>query len=201
MTTAALKTKLIPLAEVKPYWRNPRVNAESVEAVRTSIERYGYQQPIVVDDDGVIVAGHTRYKALIELGVEKVSVVVASHLTQEQAREYRIADNAAAEASTWDLDALIAELREIPELPEFKPMAPRLDLEALVQGALGSRLHDPTQEEIEAVEQREAVKHSGMAQSHQDDLVDITCPECGETFGIMRSQLLQVVRDGLWQDD
>lgn len=95
---------------IRPYWRNPRVIPDdAVEAVRSSIEEFGYVQPIVVDKDGIIVIGHTRYVALRRMGVTEVDVIEAD-LDDRQAKELRIIDNRSAEFSSWDYLKLTEEL-------------------------------------------------------------------------------------------
>ncbi len=98
------------LGEIRPYERNPRRNDAAVEAVARSIEEFGFRQPIVVDSEGEIIVGHTRYKAAVKLGLEKVPVHVAHDLTEEQKRAYRIADNKTADLATWDMNLLPEEL-------------------------------------------------------------------------------------------
>lgn len=102
--------------EIRPYENNPRVNDGAVGAVAESIREFGFQQPIVVDRDGVIIAGHTRYKAAQRLGLTEVPVVVADNLTDEQVRAYRLADNKTGELAEWDFSALEEELAGIGEL-------------------------------------------------------------------------------------
>lgn len=104
--------------EIKPYWRNPRKNEKAVEAVKESIKQYGYNSPIVVDTKNVIIAGHTRYKALRQLGYETFNVVILD-IPEDKAKQYRIADNKAAEKAEWDSDLLTYELREIEELGDM----------------------------------------------------------------------------------
>jgi DNA modification methylase len=84
-----------------------------VDAVAASIREFGFRQPIVVDAEGVIICGHTRYKAALKLGLEKVPVHVAKDLTPEQIKAYRIADNKTAELSEWNYDLLPIELGEL----------------------------------------------------------------------------------------
>ena len=103
-----MKVQERPLDQVIPYEGNPRINDDAVPKVAESIREFGWQQPIVVDADGVIIAGHTRYKAARALGLDTVPVVVADNLTAEQAQAYRLADNRTAELADWD-DALLAE--------------------------------------------------------------------------------------------
>ena len=104
------------LDEIRPYENNPRVNDGAVGAVAESIREFGFQQPIVVDRDGVIIAGHTRYKAAQKLGLTEVPVVVAGNLTDEQVRAYRLADNKTGELAEWNFSALEEELAGIGEL-------------------------------------------------------------------------------------
>lgn len=101
------------VTQITPYENNPRVNDKAVEAVAASIKEFGFKQPIVVDSQGVIVAGHTRYKAALSLGMDKVPVLVADDLTEEQVREYRLADNKTAEQAQWDWSKLEEELANI----------------------------------------------------------------------------------------
>jgi ParB-like chromosome segregation protein Spo0J len=98
---------------IKPYDKNPRRNDKAVEAVAKSIKEFGFRQPIVVDAGGVIVVGHTRYKAALKLGLATVPVHVAADLSPQQARAYRIADNRTNETADWDIDLLPIELGEL----------------------------------------------------------------------------------------
>ena len=97
------------------YADNPRHNDAGVDAVAASIREFGFRQPIVVDEHSVIIVGHTRYKAAQKLGLEKVPVHVATGLTPEQVRAYRIADNQTATLSAWDDDKLVKELLALQE--------------------------------------------------------------------------------------
>ena len=105
--TAPMSVELRPLDAVRPYANNPRQNDDAVEAVAESIRRFGFRQPIVVDADGVIVAGHTRFRAAQRLGLATVPVHVATDLTPDEVRAYRLADNKTAELASWD-DAMLS---------------------------------------------------------------------------------------------
>lgn len=112
--------RMTALADIKPYDRNPRIIPQAaVDAVARSIQAFGFRQPIVVDGNGVILAGHTRYKAAQQLGMAEVPVVWQTDITDIQARGYRIADNKVAELSAWDRDALDAEVRELADLGDI----------------------------------------------------------------------------------
>jgi len=108
-----MKIELRKLDCIRPYEKNPRQNDQAVEAVARSIREFGFKQPIVVDAQGVIIVGHTRWKAARKLGLEKVPVVVAKDLSPEQAKAYRIADNKTGELATWDYELLPVELGEL----------------------------------------------------------------------------------------
>jgi DNA modification methylase len=110
-----MQIDLWPIERVKPYDRNPRKNDQAVEAVAASLKEFGWRQPIVVDKDGVIVVGHTRWKAAKKLGLKKVPVHVAKDLTPEQAKAYRLADNQTATIAEWDKELLPLELAGLKE--------------------------------------------------------------------------------------
>ncbi len=93
-----------------PYNKNPRDNRKSIESVKVSIQEFGFNQPIVVDKDRVIIVGHTRREAALEIGMPKVPYMIASHLTKAQVRAYRLADNRTNENSFWIEADLAAEL-------------------------------------------------------------------------------------------
>jgi len=96
-----------------PYDKNPRKNDDAVKYVKASIEQFGFKVPIVIDADGVIVAGHTRLKAAKELGLAEVPCIVADDLTPEQIRAFRVADNKTGEKAEWDVELLNTELLDL----------------------------------------------------------------------------------------
>lgn len=101
--------------ELTPYANNPRNNDSAVDAVAASIKEFGFKVPIIIDKDNVIVAGHTRLKAALKLGLEKVPCVRADDLSEEQIKAFRLADNKVGELATWDFDKLEEELKELDE--------------------------------------------------------------------------------------
>ena len=102
-----------PVDAIRPYENNPRDNSDSIAKVAESIRAFGFLQPIVVDGDGVILAGHTRYQAAKRLGLDQVPVLFARDLTPGQAKAYRLADNKVSESSRWVEDMLTAEIEEL----------------------------------------------------------------------------------------
>lgn len=137
--------RMTPITAIRPYDRNPRIIPQAaVDAVARSIQAFGFRSPIIVDRDGVILAGHTRYRAAQQLGLAEVPVVWQTDITDIQARGYRIADNKVAEISAWDRDALDAEVRELAGLGDD------IDLSAvgLADWELERILHDDTGDPI-----------------------------------------------------
>jgi DNA modification methylase len=111
-----MNIKQMGINEVIPYGKNPRKNDNAVDKVANSIREFGFQQPVIVDKDNVIICGHTRLKAAKKLKLKTIPVVVAEKLTPEQAKAYRIADNKTNEFAEWDNDLLTAELMELNDL-------------------------------------------------------------------------------------
>lgn len=98
---------------VHMYENNPRKNETAVNAVAKSIKQFGFKQPIIIDGAGVIIAGHTRYKAAIQLGLDSVPCIVADDLTCEQVKAFRLADNKTGELADWDFERLEEELQQL----------------------------------------------------------------------------------------
>ena len=108
-----LNVKEISIDLITEYENNPRFNDEAVGKVAESIKEFGFKVPIIIDKDNIIIAGHTRYKAAKELGIDKVPCIVASDLTPEQVKAFRLADNKVSEFSSWDEGKLYNELMEL----------------------------------------------------------------------------------------
>lgn len=98
------------LADLIPYENNPRKNDKAVNAVAESISQVGYNNPIIVDENNVILAGHTRLKGLMKRNIKEAEVLIIFGLTEEQKRKYRLLDNKTGEYSSWDYVALAEEL-------------------------------------------------------------------------------------------
>lgn len=128
-----MNIEYIPLGEIKPYENNPRVNDDAVKYVVNSIKEFGFKVPIVIDKKNVIIAGHTRFKAAKDLGLEKVPCIRANDLSEDQVKAFRIADNKVSEFSRWDLEKLNVELDSIDlnmnefGFSEFNIEVPRFD--------------------------------------------------------------------------
>ena len=145
--------------EIKPYENNPRNNDEAVAKVAASITDYGFRVPIIIDNDKVIVAGHTRYKAALKIGCESVPCIVINDLTPEQIRAYRLVDNKTAEYSSWNFEMLEKELKSLD-----------IDISEFEFPDLGETL-DISDDDFYTDETVKNVK-----------VKSIKCPHCGETF-------------------
>ena len=185
-----MKLTTLKLTEIKPYWRNPRNNEAAIAAVKQSIKDYGFNYPIVVDGDNVIIAGHTRYKALQELGVKEVPCVVKKDLTPQEIKEYRIADNKTSELSSWDMDKLIPELREIEDAENMEIYFPTISLEELIADTAGAtNFKNPTAETIGKVETKMQMTFEDRSKAQQSAYVEVICPHCAEAFHVDRHEI------------
>lgn len=151
------------LSEIHPYERNPRRNDPAVASVVESIQQCTYVAPIVVDEDGVILAGHTRYQALKKLKRNETEVIVKAGLTEEQKRKYRLLDNKTAELADWDLDLLAGELEGL----DFGDLA----LDWLETEDAGTKITDAGGGNVEY-----------EPEAFADGTFQHECPKCGFRF-------------------
>lgn len=120
MASNKIQVKNFKIEEVHPYENNPRFNKDAVSKVASSIKKFGFKNPILLDKNNVIIAGHTRLEAAKKLGLEEVPCIVASDLTEKQAKALRLADNKVAEFSTWDYLKLDEELKALGDSFDFQ---------------------------------------------------------------------------------
>ena len=151
------------LSKIHPYERNPRRNDPAVDAVAESIRQCTYVAPIVVDEDGVILAGHTWYQALKKLKRNETEVIVKAGLTEEQKRKYRLLDNKTAELADWDLDLLAGELEGL----DFGDLA----LDWLETEDAGTKITDAGGGNVEY-----------EPEAFADGTFQHECPKCGFRF-------------------
>lgn len=111
-----LEIKYIPIDDIKPYKNNPRLNEDAIPYVMNSIKEFGFKNPIILDKNNVIVAGHTRLESAKRLDMKEVPVIYADDLTDEQIKAFRLADNKVAEKSMWDYTKLDEELENILDI-------------------------------------------------------------------------------------
>lgn len=149
--------------ELIPYVNNPRYNDDAVEYVANSIKEFGFKVPIIIDKNNEIVAGHTRYKASIELGLNEVPCIVADDLTEEQIKAFRLADNKVSEKAEWNFELLDEELANLDiDMSDFGFENLDIDLDI---------------NDSEFVQDTEITRN-------KDDKKEIICPNCGEKIAI-----------------
>jgi len=176
MTTKTYKVELRPIEAITPYPGNPRDNDDAVEAVAKSLAEFGFRQPIVVDGEGIIIVGHTRFKAAKKLGLTQVPVHVASDLPPEKAKAYRIADNQTAAIADWDFELLPIELKEL------RGMDYDLDLLGFDQDELAKLLDGDIEEGLTDPDDVPELPEDPVTQPGDLWLLGTftTCPHCGE---------------------
>lgn len=165
------RTERMHIDKVHPYWRNPRsIPTEAVQAVKSSIEQYGYLQPIVVDETHTIIIGHTRYAALRKLGAEHIDVAVVDYLPASKVKELRVVDNRVGEYTSWNFDVLMSELDELG--------ATLTEADAILMRGLFPEMGDGTeQEEKERAAATETIE-KGEEWRYVVPEVEFTCPTC-----------------------
>lgn len=171
--------------DVKPYPENPRIiTKEAVEVVKESLERFGWHQPIVVDRDGFIVVGHTRFTAALELGLTEVPVRVMEG-SAEQINAYRLADNRTSEFARWDDKKLAIELREFDEAM-LESYFPEVDLDMEIE-QIQAGLAEVTQAEVDQAEEHISTIPEKSAMVRHT--TDVECPACLDHFQVQTKTL------------
>ena len=163
-----MKLQKLKLTEIKPYENNPRKNDAAVNAVAESIRQCTYITPIIVDENYVIIAGHTRYKTLVALGMDEAECLICEGLTEEQKKKYRFLDNKTGEKATWDLMKLEVELEG-------------LDLEGF--DFFGMAIELPVDSNSDKGSEKEPVGTTEIdAEVFGDEEFKYECPNCGFRF-------------------
>tara|TARA_R110002153_G_scaffold242851_1_gene398093 strand:- start:89 stop:634 length:546 start_codon:yes stop_codon:yes gene_type:complete len=176
-----MKIVMKKLSDIKPYWRNARKNDKTVEQAKQSILDFGFNQPISLDSKNVIIAGHARYKAVTQLGWKKVPCIIQEHLTPQQAKEYRIADNKVGELTLWDPEEQQKELKEIGNNMSMQMYFPNVKLDNWLNETVGFNLESITQEEYN--EKEHQMDNRFKEQEHKEK-TNVTCPHCFEEFDL-----------------
>lgn len=187
-----MQIKKIPITEIKPYWRNPRKNEAAVEAVKKSIQEYGFNVPIVIDKKKVIIAGHTRYKALLQLGWDVIPTIVLE-IDEVKAKEYRIADNKTNEFASWDYENLMPELREL-DLDIMQTFFSDLDLSNMLN-PVQMDFTPVTEEEIEEHRETSDNRFNEISEAKVNSMVEVICPDCGHEFFVDRKEINRIRAD------
>ena len=188
-----MKLVVLPTDDLTPYEKNPRINDGAVDAVAASIKKFGFADPIVVRGrNNEIINGHTRWKAAKQLGLARVPCLRGDHLTEAEARAFRIADNKTHELSTWDDGLLRMEIADLPDFDfadfGFSP----LDL-----GGDGDETNS-SDEENSTEGYQHVLKFDKtiipLTDEEHDEFkrrLDAHCDENGVVFGFIRSLLIE----------
>lgn len=99
--------------ELIPYENNPRINDNAISYVANSIKQFGFKNPVIIDNENVIIAGHTRLKACKQLGIKEIPCIYADDLNDEEVKAFRLADNKVSEIADWDYPKLDLEMESI----------------------------------------------------------------------------------------
>lgn len=164
-----MQIEYLNIDKVIPYANNPRHNdGEAVDRVAASIKEYGFKNPIIIDKDNVIVAGHTRLKAAKKLNLEEVPIIKADDLTPAQIKAFRLAENKVSEYATWDNELLSIELEGLQEL-DFD-----LDLTGFEDWELDNLLNSVSDDDLQDffIDKEQKEKEPKK----------VICPHCGEEF-------------------
>lgn len=191
-----MKVIELPIEAIKPYENNPRDNSRAVEYLVKSISEFGFQVPLVVSTDNVIVCGHTRYAAAKKLKYEKLPCVVASELTDAQIKAFRIIDNKSQELALWNFAKLDEELGALNamkfDLPKFNleisPVvtslleipAPKNREESIAEARGTSSTYSPSDEDDEDDEYSRELDEE--LRNDYRGAQECTCPACGHKF-------------------
>ena len=171
----------VVVSSIVPYEKNPRKNDKAVKEVAESIKQCGYSNPIIVDENMVVLCGHTRLKALKKLGYQEIDVIKLDGLTEEQKKKYRIYDNKTAEFAQWDAELLAQEMEDL----DFSAFDLNWDLEEADETE--SYAADLSEYGDDYDEEGEDNRDFGNEEFTDDDFSDETfkyrCPECGFMFG------------------
>lgn len=168
------KITYLEIDEIIPYAENARENSAAIEALVKAIPVMGFNVPLVLDKDHVIVKGHSRYEALRRLGVEWVPCIIIDG-DPDMIAEERLLDNKLSELATWDDEKLKYELREISlDLSKFDIQLPQIRGEA-------QAVQPVTQEQVQRTT-KDLVGDGRKVSSEKKSLIEIHCPHCGEDF-------------------
>ena len=162
--------KTAKVASLIPYARNSRTHSDAqVAKIAASIREFGFLNPIIVDGDSGIIAGHGRLMAAHKLGLDEVPTVQAAHLTEAQKRAYVIADNRLALDAGWDIDMLKVEFQDL-DAKGFDLTLTGFDL-----GELSAMFDEPN-----------FAPGTEDDQGKLDELAPkmVQCPHCGQDFDL-----------------
>jgi len=187
-----MRIEEIPITAIQPYKNNARDNSKAVAKVKESIEKYGFKVPLVVDENYVIIAGHTRYEALKQINEEtgKYQTIPCNvvSLTDDLAKEYRIVDNKISDLSDWDTDKLTLELKTFETADEIAESF-NSDIADIISESFGNSIKPVTKEDIQRKEKELNEKYEREVKDIKTKLVVCRCVHCNEPFTVRKEDL------------
>jgi len=216
-----MDVEVVEHSALKPYHRNPRVNEDTIEVLKESIVKFGFRVPLCVDDNGVIVTGHARYKACLELKgtlgdkiVElrnagklkladnlsvindgKLFVVRSEDLSHRELQEFRISDNKIPELSKWEGDMLKFELRELDSVVGFDAD----ELSEFVSNDVDVREFKNV--DFGKIGDRMDSHFERLSEGKEKTKVSFSCPYCGKGITLDKDYLLKIKPQGYYTGD
>lgn len=199
MASVEVQTRELPTQDLSVYAKNARVHPEAqIQSLASAIERFGFTQPIIVNDKLTILAGHARFEAARRMGLEQIPCRVVSGLSAAEQKAYVIADNKISEESSWDYDMLLDEISSIHGLDLDDDLNRLLDFSGFIPETDSETGYKPETNPSQGVGlnvtgetiDREQQKLSGQyTDKAQQNLVSVVCPHCDESFTIDRDNL------------
>ena len=199
MASVEVQTRELPTQDLSVYAKNARVHPEAqIQSLASAIERFGFTQPIIVNDKLTILAGHARFEAARRIGLEQIPCRVVSGLSAAEQKAYVIADNKISEESSWDYDMLLDEISSIHGLDLDDDLSRLLDFSGFIPETDSETGYKPETNPSQGVGlnvtgetiDREQQKLSGQyTDKAQQNLVSVVCPHCDESFTIDRDNL------------
>lgn len=173
-----MKIDLIPIDQIRPYEANARFNDETVKSLKKAIQKYGFNQPIVIDTDGVIVKGHARYRAALELGMTELPAIF-SVASDEVNRADCLADNMIHDLSEWDDESLRSELRDIED-----SVNEVLGVEFQEEYGTGPAFGEVGEADVQSARDAETDRIA-----KKRELIKLICPDCGEVIFVDKGSI------------
>jgi hypothetical protein len=199
MASVEVQTRELPTQDLSVYAKNARVHPEAqIQSLASAIERFGFTQPIIVNDKLTILAGHARFEAARRMGLEQIPCRVVSGLSAAEQKAYVIADNKISEESSWDYDILLDEISSIHGLDLDDDLNRLLDFSGFLPDTDAETGYKPETNPSQGVGlnvtgatiDREQQKLSDQyTEKAQQNLVSVVCPHCDESFTIDRDNL------------
>jgi len=194
MTSVEVQARELLTQDLSVYAKNARVHPEAqIQSLASAIQRFGFTQPIIVNDKLTILAGHARFEAARRIGLEQIPCRVVSGLSAAEQKAYVIADNKISEESSWDYDMLLDEISSIHGLDLDDDLNRLLDFSGFIPDTDGETGYKPETNPSQGVGlnvtgatiDREQQKLSGQyTDKAQQNLVSVVCPHCDESFTI-----------------